>query len=111
MMHTDDPAAARYRLDPARLDLAREFRAKIRGPHSEELRALLNRMRWGPLQGRWVLVVADPGRAWWLAEMPGKRGLPVKIDKSRLFTSLDEAEWHVFTLRWRALTGQELKLD
>ncbi|MFK5057847.1 hypothetical protein ACI4AF_28405, partial [Klebsiella pneumoniae] len=47
----------------ARLDLAREFRAKIRGPHSEELRALLNRMRWGPLKGCWVLVVADPGRA------------------------------------------------
>ena len=27
------------------------------------------------------------------------------------FTSLEEAEWHVFKLRWKDLTGQELPID
>ena len=67
MDHTSDPDAASYRLDPARTDLAREFRASIRGPWSKELQQLIHRMRWGAWQGRWLIYVVEPGRRWALA--------------------------------------------
>ncbi|MEZ2299727.1 hypothetical protein AB6807_37245 [Variovorax sp. RCC_210] len=111
MDHTSDPNAASYRLDPQRTDLAREFRSHIRGPHSAELQKLLHRMRWGPPGGRYLLVVLEPGRRWALAQMPPERGQKVKVFHDRTFDSLDDAEWHVFGLRWQVLTGQELKLD
>ena len=111
MDHTSDPNAARYVLDPQRTDLAREFRGCIRGPHSEELKKLLHRMRWGAFPGRYLLVMVEPGRRWALAQMPDERGQKVKVFRDVVFESLDDAEWHVFGLRWTALTGTELKLD
>lgn len=111
MDHTSDPNAARYRVDPQRSDLAREFRSRIRGPYSQELQKLLHRMRWGPVGGRYLLFVLEPGRRWALAQMPAGRGQKVKLFHDCCFDSLDEAEWHVFKLRWQALSGSELSLD
>lgn len=111
MDHTSDPQAARHVIDPSRIDLAEEYRRNIRGPHSEELAKLLFRTRWGPIAGRYVLVVVEQGRRWMLARQPAERGAPVEIFRDRTFTSLEEAEWHVFKLRWRALTGQDLPLE
>ncbi len=111
MDHTSDPDAASYRLDPARTDLAREFRASIRGPWSKELQQLVHRMRWGAWQGRWVIYVLEPGRRWALARMPAERGQKVQILHDTVFDSLDDAEWHVFQLRWQAITGSALRLD
>jgi hypothetical protein len=111
MDHTSDPNAARYVLDPARVDLAREFRAGIRGPHSEELRKVLHRMRWGDFPGRYVIVIVEPGRRWMLAQMPNERGQKVRLFRDIQFDSLEDAEWHVFRLRWKALTGVDLSLD
>jgi hypothetical protein len=111
MDHTSDPNAARYELDARRTDLAREFRAHIRGPHSPELQRLIHRMRWGAWQGRYVVYVVEPGRRWALARMPAERGQPVEIFDDRVFETLEDAEWHVFGLRWQALTGQPLVLE
>jgi hypothetical protein len=111
MDHTSDPNAARYELDPRRTDLALEFRAHVRGPHSEALRQLIHRMRWGAWQGRYVVYVLEPGRRWALARMPAERGQKVEIFHDHVFETLEDAEWHVFQLRWQALTGEPLVLE
>ena len=103
--------AAHWPVDPGRLDLVEEFRARPRGPHSEELQKLLHRMRWsGDLEesGRYVLVVKEPGRRWVLGRLPRVRGKPVELLSNRVFTSLAAAEWEVFKRWWEKLTGTRL---
>jgi hypothetical protein len=109
-MQPYDPADSIWPVDPARLDLAREFRARIRGPHSEDLRRLLHRMRTMPLAGRHVLLVIEPYRRWAIGRLGAQRGAPIERVDNRVFDSLDEAEWEVFRLRWRELTGQLLEI-
>ncbi|GAA0019861.1 hypothetical protein [Bradyrhizobium diazoefficiens] len=108
MDHTSDPSAMRYVIDPSRLDLVEEFRASPLGVHSPELRKLLARMRWGRPEGRLVL---EPGRAWRLSCIPKRRGDPMPFVDDRVFTSLAEAEWHVFKLRWQETTGATLPAE
>ena len=50
-----------HRVDPSRLDLAREFKSNPTGPHSPELQKLLKLLRWEPLAGRFVVVQPRPG--------------------------------------------------
>jgi hypothetical protein len=110
-MLVHDPAAAHYPVDAGRLDLVEEFRRRPRGPHSDDLQKLLHRMRWpgDPGEsGRFVLIVLDPGRQWGLARLPRRRGARIERLANHVFASLEEAEWHVFKVRWRALTGQAL---
>lgn len=109
-MQLYDDATARYPVDAARTDLAREFRANVRGPHSDELRRVLHRMRSGPLHGKFVLICLEPRRKWLLAQLQGP-GHPVRRHENRVFTSLDEAEWEIFKLRWKDLTGRDLDLE
>lgn len=111
MDHTSDPQAMRYVIDPGRLDLVREFRASPLGKHSPELRMLLAKMRWGRAEGRLVLIVLEPGRAWRLSRIPARRGDPMPFVDDRVFTSLAEAEWHVFKLRWQDITGIALPAE
>jgi hypothetical protein len=40
---------------------------------------------------------------------PGAKG-PPRLTNT-VFTSLEAAEWHVFKLRWQALTGEEPPID
>lgn len=102
------PAAAHWPVDPSRQDLVAEMRARPRGPHSDDLLKLLHRMRWSGVGKRFVLIVLEPNRRWMLGRLPGQRGAPVETFPNRIFTSLAEAEWAVFTMRWEALTGQRL---
>jgi hypothetical protein len=105
------PEAAHWPIDPARLDLVEEFRAKPRGPHGDELQKLLHRMRWNgdpQSDGRYVLVVTEPGKQWTLGRLPRQRGKPIELMRNHVFTSIAEAEWEVFKLRWEALTGPSL---
>lgn len=99
-----------YEIDPERLDLAREFRGNIYGRHSGELQRVLNRMRGGDNAGRYVLVKTAP-EEWTLARMGARRGdRPVSVP-GYLFRSMEEAEWTVFKLRWKELTGRDLPID
>ena len=100
-----------YPIDPARTDLARQFRDRPFGPHSPDLQHIVNRMRWSPLAGRHVLVTRVPYREWVLATLTGVRGDAPVVDESRVFHSLEEAEWAVFRLRWQAITGQPLDIE
>lgn len=110
-MLVNDPASAHWQIDPARLDLAAEFRSAPRGPHSDDLQRVLHRMRWQSPGGRYCLVAIDPGRRWMLARIPQARGVPVETFPNMVFTDIAEAEWMVFRLRWKALTGQALPED
>ncbi|MDI6029034.1 hypothetical protein QBK99_22950 [Corticibacterium sp. UT-5YL-CI-8] len=110
MDHTSDPQAVRFTFDASRVDLAREFRDKTDGHYSADLHRLLMRMRWGPTAGRYVLVVEEPGRLWKLGQLPQDRGQKVRVFDIE-FTSLANAEWHVFKLRWQELAGAPLVMD
>lgn len=110
-MLENDPDAAHYEVDPQRLDLAAEFRRAPRGPHSDELQRVLHRMRWQSPGGRHALVAIEPGRRWMLARIPAGRDEPIETFPDTVFTDTAEAEWLVFRLRWRELTGHELPVD
>ncbi len=100
-----------YEIDPKRKDLAREFRARPYGRHSAELQRVLNRMRGGANPGRYVLICTKPHREWVLGRLGAHRGAPITTVPGYVFTSHAEAEWTVFKLRWKELTGQELLLE
>jgi hypothetical protein len=100
-----------YEIDPDRLDLAREFKACIYGRHSGELQRVLNRMRGGPNAGRYVIVCTKRHREWVLARMGQRAGDPLEPVSGYVFRSEEEAEWVVFELRWRELTGRELAIE
>jgi hypothetical protein len=99
-----------YEIDPERVDLAREFRDRIYGRHSGELQRVLNRMRGGDNAGRYVLVKTGP-EEWSLARMGARRGDPLTPVPGHVFQSMEAAEWTVFKLRWKELTGRDLPLD
>lgn len=99
-----------YRFDPSRLDLAREFKARPYGEHSPDLQYLLNLMRRPREEPFHVLVVTRPNEQWTLAVMEPGAPAPPRLTNT-VFTSLEEAEWHVFKLRWKALAGEEPPVD
>ena len=99
-----------YQFDKTRLDLAREFRANPFGEHSPDLQYLLNLMRKPAPEPFHVLLVDRPGERWILALLePGGRTPPRPTNT--VFTRLEDAEWHVFKLRWAKLAGEELPLE
>ena len=98
-------------IDPNRTDLALEFKAKPIGPHSDELQKVLNVMRWQPNEGKYVLVRTDAGDAWCLGRLPARRGLEVEIFTDIRFEDHAQGLWHLFKLRWKCQTGQELGVE
>lgn len=97
-----------YRIDPQRRDLIEEFRDHPRGPYGLELTKLVNRTRMGPNAGRYVLVCLRRHSEWVLAQLPERRGGKPTIHWDIRFSDLDDAERHVFELRWKELTGEPL---
>jgi hypothetical protein len=99
-----------FQFDPSRTDLAAEFKARPYGEHSADLQYLLNLMRLPAERPFYMLVATEPHRRWTLAvKQPGTLE-PPRLTNT-VFTSLEEAEWEVFKLRWKALGGSELELD
>lgn len=96
-----------YQFDPNALHLAQEFKAKPIGKHSAELQKILNLFRGEAQKDKYVLVCTEPYKRWALAQLTGVRGEPVRMT-NEVFHSLEEAEWHVFKLRWKKYTGRDL---
>lgn len=95
-------------IDPARLDLAAEYRVRPFGRHSAALQGLLDSMRRAEHCQNLLLVAVAPGR-WMLGErLPG--GQPPRLFTAETFTSLEDGEWAAFKRRWRVLAGSELVL-
>jgi len=97
-----------YEIDPTRTDLIAEFDANPDGPHSHELALVLNRLRIGPLEERYIVVCTKPRREWAVARMPTERGQPLAFIEGAVFDNPDDASRKVFRLRWRAVTGEDV---
>lgn len=100
-----------YRIDPDRMDLVEEFLRAPFGHHSAELQRVLNVLRGGPLENKYVLVSTKPHREWVLGRLSGVRGVPVRLLDGNVFTSAEEAERAVFKLRWEEHTGRQIEAD
>ncbi len=97
-----------YEIDPSRTDLVEEFERNPGGPYSPELTLLVNRLRLGPMEERYILVCTKRGREWTLAKMPTVRGARLEFLEDRVFDDYYAAAREVFRLRWQAATGKEL---
>lgn len=97
-----------YKFDPdASLHLAQEFKAKPVGKHSAELQKILNLFRGAPQKDKYVLICTEPHKRWVLGQLTGVRGERPRLT-NMVFDRLEDAEWHVFKLRWKKYTGREL---
>lgn len=79
------------------------------GAHSPDLQFVLQHFRKAPVKGKYVLVARVPHKEWVLGRLTGTRGNPVEINEDVIFNDLEDAERHVFRLRWQDLTGVDLK--
>ncbi len=99
------------RIDPLDLSPVREFWAQPIGHHSAELEAMLSILRGGPVAGKYCLMTIEPHAAWAVGRISGIRGIPPAREEGPLFHSIEDAERHVFRLRWEAETGCSLPDD
>lgn len=101
-----------FTIDPRRTDLALEFKRRPFGPHSPELQAVLNVLRSSRHCQNLLLVCVkpQPHEEWVLAEKQPD-GLPPRLFSDPVFTSLEDAEWHAFRMRWEAVTGERLTVS
>ena len=97
-----------YAIDTSRKDLVEEFRKTPVGHHSPELQKLMNRLRVEHFPGKHVLICTKPFEEWRLARLSGVRGEAPEVVEGVVYTSIDEAEWAVFKIRWKAHTGEDL---
>lgn len=97
-----------YQVQPSEAHLAQEFRENPIGKHSPELQRILNVFRGEAMKDKYVLICLEPHKRWVLAQLTGVRGQNPKVHHNRVFTSIEEAEWHVFKLRWKKYTGKDL---
>jgi hypothetical protein len=95
-------------IDPRRLDLAAEYRAKPYGRHSPELQGVLDIMRRPEHCQDLILVSIEPGKFVLGKRLPG--GKPPILFEDRVFDSLEDGEWEAFKRRWKALAGRDLDL-
>jgi len=96
-----------YKINPDHKHLAEEFRRNRIGLHSADLQKLLNVFRGAPTEGKFVLICTKPHEEWVLAQLPKTRGGKLHMHHNRVFTSIEEAEWEIFKLRWKHYTGEE----
>lgn len=97
-----------YEIDPDRLDLIAEYDANPGGPYSHALTMVVNRLRLGPPEERYILICTRRGREWAVGKLPTQRGQEIELVAGAVFDNYDDAARKVFRLRWQAATGQEL---
>jgi N,N-dimethylformamidase len=98
-----------YKINPNDTHLAKEFKAKPIGHHSADLQKVLNLFRGEAMADKYCLICTRPHEEWVLAQFSGRRGIPPRVHHNRVFTSIEEAEWEVFKLRWEKYTGHKLE--
>ena len=94
---------------PFDTSVADEFRANPFGKHSPALQRVLNIMRGASVSDKYVLICVKPYQEWVLGQLAGQPGVPVRVFWEHRFNSIERAEWFVFKLRWKALTGEALE--
>lgn len=86
-------------------DLVAEFRAKPLGRHSADLQELLNWFRAAPIPGKHFLFMVEQHRKWALARFSPDGPHSYEVDHQTVFDSIEDAEHHVFRLRFRQHFG------
>jgi len=99
-----------YRFDPSRLDLVREFKAKPYGQHSPDLQYLLGLMRTPGDAPFHALFMTKTDEQWTVAMVDPTGTTPPALT-NQVFDRLEDAEWAVFRLRWRALAGADCPIE
>lgn len=92
-------------IDGTRTDLVEEFRLRPLGRHSPDLQTLLNHMRGGPIGGKHFLLLDGPHTRWVLARFTTSSPPGVERFPDRVFDDIEDAERHVFDLRWEQMFG------
>ena len=85
--------------------LAEEFRTTPIGEYSLDLQQVLNLFRGSPSKIKYGLVCTKDHSEWTLCIMPDERGQPIQTFDNVVFHRLEDAEWEVFNLRWKAHFG------
>ena len=85
--------------------LSEEFRTTPIGEYSLDLQHVLNVFRGSPDKIKYGLVCTKDHEEWMLVMMPDERGAPVRVLENKVYTRLEDAEWEVFNLRWKAHFG------
>lgn len=96
-----------YQIQASDRELAERFLEDPFADLTPDRMRLLNRLRWHPISGKYVLVCTRRHEEWTLARLRG-RGEPIELLHDHVFTDLVEAERFVFRLRWKAATGEVL---
>lgn len=95
-------------IDASRKDLVEEFRKTPVGHQSVELQKMMNVMRGERFPAKHILICTKPYNEWQLAQLTGVRGAPPKVIEGVTYNSIEDAEWGVFKIRWKVLTGEDL---
>lgn len=104
---------SKYQIKKSDYSLALEFKKNLSEKnffHSPSLQRILNLFRSNHKENKYVLCKAANKKIWYLANLPGKRGQKIKINKKIFFKNIFEAEWYVFKKRWEKHTGKKLKI-
>ncbi|HEV7250145.1 MAG TPA: hypothetical protein VGN93_24460 [Shinella sp.] len=99
---------SRYALQPEDGQFIEEFMKTPIGHHSPGLQRVLNVMRGGELEGKYVLVIIEPYRKWALGRLPARRGAPISLVDGVEYSCQLQAERDVFARRWKDLTGEDI---
>lgn len=85
--------------------LVAEFRRRPLGRHTADLQELLNKFRAEPITGKPFLFMLEQHRKWALGWFSDTKPLTYRVDRDTVFTRIEDAEWHVFRLRWQKHFG------
>ena len=99
--------ASAYQIQASDRELAAQFLEDPFADPTPDRMRMLNRLRWHPTSGKYVLVCTSRHEEWTLARLKG-RGEPIELLDDHVFTDLVEAERFVFRRRWKAATGEEI---
>lgn len=94
--------------EPPPTHLATEFFRKPFGRHSEDLQSLLHAMRAAPILNKHFLFMAQTNNEWVLGRNLTDSPPDPRLDWSTAFSDLEEAERHVFRVRWAEMFGEPI---
>ena len=104
---------SKYKIKNSDYELALEFKKNLFEKnfyHSPSLQRILNLFRSNAKKNKYVLYKSSSKKIWYLANLPGKRGKKIIINKKIFFDNIFDAEWYVFKKRWKKHTGKNLKI-
>lgn len=96
-----------FKIDRSRADLAAAYKENPLNPYpSAELQKVLQRLRWGNVRNRAIIVCTVPEKEWRLGHLGQRRGTPVTMEDTA-FHRYEDALWACFRARWHEVSGEE----